>query len=547
MGGLNYPEMKTPQPGNSNLGLRKLAFVCFLLFGASFSASSAADSPPSLVWKQLFDVNNQTEAVMSVGSDSAGNVYVVAVSLSSSTLWGFISSGSNNSVTMYAGYGSMDFYLIKYPKTGPIMKKKLDLAYICLCLNSLAVDRDGNVYIGMSTLDSWPGVVRSRVVKIRGSDFQLIWSTTVSSSTEYAGEIWGIAGNRAGDVIATTGIALLNISSTGTVESNRVMRWDPVSGNAVWNVGYGSIDQLVIGYDIVVSKSGNIYVAGTSISIPNWQVNSEISMRTNIILLKYSSDGTLLKVATVKSDDDFNWPWGLAVDGTDDENVYVSIMSLNWTNYSITSRFVKYNGTLEGDAKWNKPITEGGANVVISGITADSQGNTYLSVNATGGITNVTKYDPAGNEVWKLTDQAFKDTCIYHMLIDDSNSLILTGTQKINDDLDAMTCKMAASGSGNGTAAEIGKASAYPNPVTGKTMKVGFKLVKDAKELTVDIYNLGLGKVYSGQWNNITIKENSIEISGMDSLPKGLYFLKVRATTETGEKMDFYTAKVVVK
>ena len=87
----------------------------------------------------------------------------------------------------------------------------------------------------------------------------------------------------------------------------------------------------------------------------------------------------------------------------------------------------------------------------------------------------------------------------------------------------------------------------YPNPVKGDKLNVALQLDGPADEVTVDIYDSGFKRVYSGLWKNVAQMEGGVVIDGMKKLAPGLYLLKAQAKLAGGKQKKFAPIKVVIK
>jgi len=118
----------------------------------------------------------------------------------------------------------------------------------------IAVDASGNVYVtGCEYVtDEGPNIWLRKY----DPDGEEVWTMTYDGTDGWADAAYGIAADRNG-----------NVYVTGTEyvagESNNiwVRKYDPW-GNEIWTSSYDGANNLDIGYDIAIDRSGNAYVTG---------------------------------------------------------------------------------------------------------------------------------------------------------------------------------------------------------------------------------------------------------------------------------------------
>jgi len=87
---------------------------------------------------------------------------------------------------------------------------------------------------------------------------------------------------------------------------------------------------------------------------------------------------------------------------------------------------------------------------------------------------------------------------------------------------------------------------AYPNPIRADRLNVSLDFNGDARQLTVDIFNVAMRRIYAGTWN-ISGNDSEVSIDGLSAWAPGVYLLRARAIMQDNSKKDFPVIKVVVK
>ena len=217
-----------------------------------------------------------------------------------------------------------------------------------------------------------------------------------------ANEAKGITTDNDGNVYIT---GYTNVNLDDQLYAGRsdifVMKYNN-NGTKLWTRLSGSTEDDV-GRGIAVDSGGNVYVTGysygktldnqTSLSIAQWGCD--------IVVMKYSSDGTKLWTRLTASNNEYNVNEGAAVAVDIDDNVYITgycFGSLDGESYTGGGRDIfvlKYS--YDGTKLWTRML--GTTNFESgSGITVDNYGGIYITGSTNGdldGLPNISDH-PAG-------------------------------------------------------------------------------------------------------------------------------------------------------
>ncbi len=96
-----------------------------------------------------------------------------------------------------------------------------------------------------------------------------------------------------------------------------------------------------------------------------------------------------------------------------------------------------------------------------------------------------------------------------------------------------------------------GGAVAYPNPVhlsqPSPKLNIYLQLNDDAREITVDVYDAAMHRVYSGVWGQVPKIDGTLEVEGLNQWAPGIYLLRAKAKLEDGTEQKFPVMRVMVK
>ena len=87
----------------------------------------------------------------------------------------------------------------------------------------------------------------------------------------------------------------------------------------------------------------------------------------------------------------------------------------------------------------------------------------------------------------------------------------------------------------------------YPNPLRSGALSVYLKLNGDAREVTVDVYDAAMHRVYDGFWRTVPRLRAILEVAGAARWAPGFYYVRARAALTDGTTQEFPVAKLVVK
>ncbi|MDD5360490.1 MAG: SBBP repeat-containing protein [Ignavibacteria bacterium] len=321
-----------------------LLFIRASFLLALFLLSTSVYSQYQQQWVKRFSgtLVNGTNYGYSLGVDRQDNIYVA----------GYI----KNVQTLY------DYFLIKYTPSGNMIWNRSyngtgnnwDLCY------SLAVDDFGNAYI-TGTATNASSLSECVTLKFDSSG-NLRWTNIYNfgvNQPDY-GKVVKIYKNKSIYVFGGSALnenendlLLIKIDSSGTQEWVRRNRGRNVSTEAA---------------DMVLDKSGNIYVTGLSIvSQTGW----------DFITVKYSGNGDTVWSRTFDYDHLVNTPTAMAIDSLG--NIFVTGQSINNSTNKAYLTVVKYDST--GVLKWYKVYQHDTLNFFDLGmcIGVDKNNNIYVT------------------------------------------------------------------------------------------------------------------------------------------------------------------------
>lgn len=215
------------------------------------------------------------------------------------------------------------------------------------------------------------------------------WKTWGGSSDDGS---YGIAADSAGNIYAT-GFTRSFGSGVPATPNLLLLKFDS-SGQLVWQKVWNVIGGSV-GQSIVVDPSGNIYVAGYTLS-------SDTMSNGDVVLLKLNSTGNLQWQRTWGGNGT-DRGYGVSVDSSG--GIYVAGATDSYGQGLNDILFLKFNST--GSMLWGR--TWGGSgNDRGQGIVVDAAGNAYVtglttSFGAGGSDVILLKFNPAGSLSWQET------------------------------------------------------------------------------------------------------------------------------------------------
>jgi hypothetical protein len=90
-------------------------------------------------------------------------------------------------------------------------------------------------------------------------------------------------------------------------------------------------------------------------------------------------------------------------------------------------------------------------------------------------------------------------------------------------------------------------AMAYPNPVSGDTLRLALNLRDDADTVSADVYNASFRQVAAESWHDISRADGQVVIGQVSRWSPGVYAIRVKARLAGGGEQVFPPVKVRVK
>lgn len=209
------------------------------------------------------------------------------------------------------------------------------------------------------------------------------WMSTLSNLT-YSEAGNGITTDSTGNIFVT------GYAWGGGSQYDQVIIKLNTSAGIVWKYTYG-VNTTDIGYSVAVAASGNVVLAGSTVSASS-------GTDTTLILLDSTGSSVYQRVLpSAAADPDSAY----SVKTDSSSNVYITGL---YTLSSVKSVSVYKFNTI-GDVVFRKKLT-GGAASEGRGICVDSSNNSYICGNTTvGSVTNllVVKLNTTGNILWQKT------------------------------------------------------------------------------------------------------------------------------------------------
>jgi hypothetical protein len=231
---------------------------------------------------------------------------------------------------------------------------------------------------------------------------------------------------------------------------------------AVWarTVNAGSNHSLFNA--VAVDSSGNVYAVGYQYGTGVFTYGAGVSAtgtysRTNVLLVKYDSNGTAQWAQTVSTGNNASQFEAVAVDSSG--NVYAAGRQSGTGTYNYgngvtaAGKYSGYNILLvkydsDGTAQWARTVSTGNDDSQFSAVAVDSSGNVYAAGSQSGtgtynygnGVTaagkysggNVllVKYDSDGTAQWARTVNAGSNHSVFHAVaVDSSGNVYAAGGQ----------------------------------------------------------------------------------------------------------------------
>ncbi|MDD2890823.1 MAG: SBBP repeat-containing protein [bacterium] len=297
--------------------------------------------------------------------------------------------------------------------------------------NTIAVDKNGNVYVAGFTSDSMTANDYATIKYNSSGD--TMWTRIYNGTDNTDDEVRAMAIDDSGNVYVA-GYS----NGSGTYDDYVTIKYNS-SGDTMWLRRYNGPGN---GNDIVramtVDASGNVYVTGTSIE-------SGDSWSYNYATIKYNSSGAEQWVRRYdgpgNANDDAT---AIAVD--ENGNVYVTGESKGaGTEYDYAT--IKYNSS--GDTMWTRRYN--GTNNYYDrahAIAVDNNGNVYVTGESDSDYTTI-KYNNSGAEQWVRRYDGPGNTNDYvtAIAVDDNDNVYVTGeSYGLTTGCDYATIKYNSSG-----------------------------------------------------------------------------------------------------
>ncbi len=410
-----------------------LAMAGGLVAGCADGGAKAKPVSPS--WAASWDGGSKgTERVYGIAVDAGSAAYVVGE--------------TNDALT-----GVRSGVLLKYDATGALEWKvvsggpdQLDCYF-----GAVAVDGAGDVLVTASS--KMPNGSMEALLQKYGPDGTLRWQQRYQGALN--GAEFGRIAVVAGDAIVVAGHSTNRYSGANGGLDFVTAKYGP-DGTRRWLVLFnGDADNRDAVYALATDPAGNVYVTGTSGSIP--EDPSAVS-GDDWMTIKYSGDGVeLWRVSYRDPAIDPTWgqtPHAIAVDAAG--NVVVT----GWAARAALGDTLTIKYDPSGVQLWERRYVglfgcaDGGVYVGL-----DAAGNAYV----TGTVSNVdtgfewlsdlfvVKYSPAGDELWSRTldGPAGVSDAVTAAVLDRSGNLFVTGVGNFDintGNVDALTAKFDASG-----------------------------------------------------------------------------------------------------
>lgn len=359
-------------------------------------------------------------------TDSNGNCFVVGDSNAS---WG-------SEVPPLSYYGP---FVAKLDGDGSLLWNTFPARHtFAESANTVALDSQGNIYLGGESSGSWGTPVRpysgandAHIIKVDG-DGNMVWNTFLGGSSY--DQAYGIATNGNGDVIvigdssASWGTPIHPFSGSHDAFIAKVNG----NGSVVWNSFMGARTGPTSHRceSIAVDGNGNAYVTGYSDSTWGDPIEPYSAHAYNPLIAKIDRNGNLLWNTFLWSENG----WGIAVDSNG--NSYVT--------GEIENRDFLFVTKLDGDGNrlWTRNfgsytyanigysiVVDGEGNIFVTGLSNHTWGS---PVRPFSGYSNavVVKLDHNGNLIWNTFlggDQYNSYNSGYGIAIDNIGNSYITG------------------------------------------------------------------------------------------------------------------------
>ncbi len=399
---------------------------------------------------------------------------------------------------------------------------------------ALTLDASGNVYtLGYGAAPSFNGY-DYEIVKYNADgeqQWEANWSNPDNQGMQanYFNSAYRIETDHNGSVFVS------GYAYNGTTDEIALLKYSS-DGNFIWQKTYDTKTNWPEIWDnrnfMKIDSSNNIYLAGNVM---------DSTQRSDILLIKYNNDGSLLWSTTWNSSGndsdyvsgDFYDEEGLAFDHHG--NIFVSGTTSTdvWFRENIIT--LKYSG--DGDLLWQNSFNGVGNDEDRPySITSDNAGNAYVcgtTANSHGiGVMDYITFKlngETGLQEWKETFNGAADFYdqAHSIAVDDQNNVYVTGYSGTNNDpfdfhARIATIKYSQLNTGVVTVNSEIAATVFPNPVS-EVMNIHFVLPISTN---VSLYLTNeLGEIIGNRLEE-TLQSGTHDLKmNIHSIPNGIYHL----------------------
>ena len=384
-------------------------------------------------WLVKTTMSNSSLSIGSVATDSADNIYVFG-------------NGGIFSGQAFGGDFDNDAFLIKFNKARVQQWAKFfGSTSVESRGGSLAVDSSDNVIITGMTDGGVSGQNEEQFVAKFNSSGTLQWQRAVGSTARERGQGVGVDSS---DNVYVTGFRvgnnrsyLIKLNSSGTSQ------WQRYFAGA--NTSYQTF-----GTGIAFDSSDNVYVSGAAYT---WQSSVSSSFRSEGILLKWNSSGTLQWSRGYGNGGSYrNVFQGLAIDSSN--NIYTQGYTTDSTNGSGGYDLILVKWNSSGSIQWQKMVGGSGTDQqrgYNNTVAVDSLDDVYI----TGDMTSdgagsedfyLAKFNSSGTLQWDKNLGTSSSDFGYGVAVDSTDCPILYGHSYVSGE-PILTARLDPDGNGNGT------------------------------------------------------------------------------------------------
>lgn len=377
------------------ISLVLLFFSCFLNYLPVFGQDQ-----PIPDWVK--DIGGTGESKLAgIAVDKNDNVYVAGNFQETLTV---DHSGVSTPITLSSN-GHYDIYVAKYTPDGKLLWAKSMGGGNLDQVNNLAVDKDGNVILGISftssSIDCNPGagtfIINSNggedalVVKL-DTDGNFVWARSVGGNSTDRGHV--ITTDKDGNVIFVGSFSSSSVNISGNTLANKgsydgfVVKYAS-NGNVLWSAGFGSsaMDEIK---SVKTDSNGAIAIMGyygASINLnPRGTAKTFTASAETYFLAKYDPNGILDWANTITGTSTIA---SISIGPTNEifttgvfsgqltirhANEVLTTGNQNNTKYLLISKFSGSNGK----AQWFETVSSTAANPYSYYITVDNENNAYI-------------------------------------------------------------------------------------------------------------------------------------------------------------------------